>query len=246
MNDENKLNIIVLAAGKGTRMKSELAKVLHPLGGRPMISYILDTAQSIAGKRIFVVTGFQYDQVEQTIKSVYDVSFVRQYEQKGTGHAVMCALPKIQDAFGHVIVLCGDTPLLRADSLRAMYQNHVQRNVDVTVLATVVPIPDGYGRVIINDSGDVVEIVEDVDADAHQKKIRLVNTGVYCLRLSGLTNLLENISCDNAQGEFYLTDIVAIGNRMGKKICCQIDPDYKQFMGINSIKNLSAVESLLN
>jgi UDP-N-acetylglucosamine diphosphorylase/glucosamine-1-phosphate N-acetyltransferase len=237
--------VVVLAAGKGTRMKSDKAKVLHEVGGRPMVLYIIEAARAVVGERIVVVVGHQADVVEQVISSQHVVRFCRQQCQLGTGHAVKEALPYLMAGTQHVVILCGDTPLVTADTLRRLIADHLGFKRDLTLLAVTMDRPTGYGRVLFDADHRVLGIVEEADADETQKRIRLVNTGIYCVRTDFLAEALNRIRPDNAQGEYYLTDLAEIGHRQGRRVGGLIGDDPLEVVGINSMDDLSRAESIV-
>ncbi len=237
--------VVILAAGKGTRMKSDKAKVLHEVGGRPMVLYLIETARSVVGERIVVVIGHQADMVEQVISRQHSVGFCHQKCQLGTGHAVKEAMPYLSAGTEHVVILCGDTPLVTANTLRRLILDHLRFERDLTLLAVQMDRPTGYGRVLFDSEKRVVGIVEETDADEFQKRIQLVNSGIYCVRAEFLMAALNQIRPDNAQGEYYLTDLAAIGHRQGRVVGGVIGDDPLEVMGINSMADLSRAESIL-
>jgi len=198
---------VILAAGKGTRMKSDKAKVLHEISGIPMIRYVVETALAVV-PNVVVVIGYQGEQVRQSLVDYPKLRFVIQEEQLGTGHAVMTALPKLDMAIKDVIVLCGDTPLLRKGTLHSLINEHKEGEKKLTLLATKLEKPTGYGRILLDSDGNVCRIVEESDATQEQRNIETVNTGTYCINVDYLKMFLPTLGADNAQGEFYLTDIV--------------------------------------
>jgi len=237
--------VIILAAGLGTRMKSPKAKVLHTILGKPMILYVVDTARQIAGDNVIVVVGHQADEVRALVVHRAPALFAQQAQQKGTGHAVKCALPVIPSACRHVVVLCGDVPLLSPATLSAFVAAHRQERHTLSLMAVHLDNPSGYGRLLLNATGDLEAIVEEADATAQQKSIKLVNAGVYCIEADFLHAALSAIVANNAQGEYYLTDIVAVAHRAGKTIGVTVGQDPQEFLGINSPADLAAVERIL-
>ncbi|MFZ7125311.1 MAG: NTP transferase domain-containing protein [Desulfobacterales bacterium] len=241
----NALGVIILAAGLGTRMKSDKAKVLHELNGRPMVLYVVDVARKLAGDQVIVVVGYQADRVQQVVTAEARVRFAIQTEQLGTGHAVSCAMDAVPPECERLVILCGDVPLLELDTLRKFVAHHDRSGSDVTVLAVELDNPKGYGRILVDDSGGVSGIVEEADATTAQKGIRLVNTGIYCVSRAFLESALEQIQTDNAQGEFYLTDMISIAYREGRKVEVSVGKDPLEFIGINSREDLEAVERFM-
>lgn len=236
---------IVLAAGKGTRMKSEKAKVLHPVGGRPMILHVVDAALGVAGN-IVVVVGTQADKVKSIVLSHATVDFALQAEQKGTGHAVLCAMPALPENAEHVMILCGDVPLISRETLARLVARHTENGHDITVLAAKVQNPTGYGRLKQKADGNVACIVEESDATAAEKAITTINTGIYIVDRLFLETALLQIKTNNSQSEMYLTDIVEIAVDSGRRVGLMICRDNREVIGINSPKDLQSVESLIS
>ncbi len=247
MNDLNdgSVVIVILAAGKGTRMKSDKAKVLHILSGRPMIMHVVDTAVNVAGENIIIVVGNQAEKVKEVVSANADVSFALQNEQRGTGHAVQCALPELSKGCNNVLILSGDVPLIKSSTIRDLIADHVNNENDVTVLGVSLENPFGYGRIVENKSGGVEKIVEETDADELEKNITTVNSGIYCVKRNFLEISLSEIKSNNKQNEIYLTDIVEIAknhhNTIGLKMC----EDQTEVMGINTSRDLLNVETML-
>jgi len=241
--DGTDLRVVVLAAGKGTRMKSEKAKVLHEVLFRPMINHVLDSLVGLRPAAVVVVTGHQHRAVEAALAG-YQVEFVRQDEQLGTGHAVLCAREAVGRG-GMVLILCGDTPLLRPATLLSMADAHRREGRCLTVMTTMLDDPTNYGRVISADGGGITGIVEEKDADDEQRRIREVNAGIYCVDGDFLFSALERVGTDNTQGEVYLTDIVAIavadGRSVGKFVC----GDPAEITGVNSRVELAAATKVM-
>jgi UDP-N-acetylglucosamine diphosphorylase/glucosamine-1-phosphate N-acetyltransferase len=237
--------IIILAAGLGTRMKSDMAKVLHPILGIPMICHVLETACTVAHRDVIVVVGHQADRVKQACRKVKPVSFALQAEQNGTGHAVLCAMPAVPESVEHVVILCGDVPLLKSETLSNLVQDHVQAGRDLTLLAVELPDPTGYGRVIMNTDRQLTKIVEEADADDVEKAIALINSGIYCVSRPFLAASLMQLKPNNAQGELYLTDIIEVGYGWGKQIGVLVGPDPDEVSGVNTVEHLQAVERLM-
>jgi UDP-N-acetylglucosamine diphosphorylase/glucosamine-1-phosphate N-acetyltransferase len=236
--------VIILAAGLGKRMRSPKAKVLHEIQGRPMLAYVIDVAQAIAGRSVIVVVGNQAETVRRAV-SMAAVRYAYQDRQLGTGHAVLCALPQLPDDCEQVVVLCGDTPLLTAPTLNSLVQDHLAAGRDATLLAVELEDPQGYGRVLLNDHRQVCGIIEEADASAGQRAIRLINTGIYCVTRAFLSEALPNVTPDNAQGEFYLTDIIRIGYESGRDIGVSYGAAPREILGVNTPEDLARVEALM-
>lgn len=240
-----KVGIVILAAGLGTRMQSELAKVLHPICGAPMIGFVVHTAAAIAGENIVVVVGHQAEAVKQAVLREAPAVFAYQERQKGTGHAVLCAMPHIPAAVEHVVVLCGDVPLIQATTIEQLLADHYAHQRDVTLLAVDMPNPKGYGRLVFNESGALAAIVEEADADAGQKAITTINSGIYVIKRKFLEVALPRLRSDNKQKEIYLTDIVGLGYRDGRSIGAVLGRDSNEIIGVNSRNELQLVEKLM-
>jgi len=235
---------LVLAAGKGTRMYSDLAKVLHPIYDRPMLSYVLATLKELRLDRVLVVVGHQAESIQETFAEA-QVEWVLQTEQLGTGHAVLCALPQLAGFSGSVLICCGDAPLLTSGTLRRFISGHVDGDVALSVLSMVLEQPRGYGRIIRNSQGGVSEIVEEKDASEQERTIREVNTGMYCANADLLRTLIPRINNDNAQGEYYLTDLVEKTVEAGWKVQAIVASDPTEFQGVNSKEELAAAERVI-
>ncbi len=234
---------VVLAAGKGTRMKSALPKVLHRVGGKSMLQHVLDAASAAGARRNIVVVGFGGEQVKEAIGE--QAEFVVQKEQLGTGHAVQQAADLLQNETGTVMVLCGDTPLLTGDLLKRLYEEHLAADAKATVLTAIMPDATGYGRIIRTASGTVEKIVEHKDATEAERQVREVNSGIYCFAAKELFTALSEVTCDNAQGEYYLPDVLEILRKKGEKIWAVAADDYESTLGINSRVQLAGAEKIL-
>lgn len=234
---------VILAAGKGTRMKSALPKVLHRAGGKPMVQHVLDASRAAGAKRNILVVGFGAEFVRASVGDQAEI--VAQPEQLGTGHAVRMVEPLLKDAHGTVMVLCGDTPLLTGRLLSHLYQNHWASGAKATVLTAVMPDATGYGRIIRTETGNVARIVEEKDATEDERRIKEINSGIYCFEVDALFQALSGVGCDNAQGEYYLTDVLAILQANGEKIGAVAAGDYEEILGVNSRVQLSEAEKIL-
>lgn len=233
---------LVLAAGKGTRMKSALPKVLHHVGGQPMVQQVLKAAQAAGATRNIVVIGFGAEVVQDTLGD--QAEFVMQAQQLGTGHAVREAQELLTDFHGTLLVLCGDTPLLEGATLAELVQQHRNMQATATVLTAHMPDPSGYGRVIRDTRGQVVKIVEQKDATAEERQVSEVNTGIYCFECQPLFQALRSITCTNAQGEYYLTDVIGILVNHGAVVGAMPAADHQQTLGINSRVQLAEAEKI--
>ena len=239
----SELVAVILAAGKGTRMKSKLPKVLHKIGGKPMLQHVLDAADAAGAARKVVVVGHEAELVEAMVGEQAQMAL--QAEQLGTGHAVMQTEAVLKDFCGTVMIICGDTPLLEAAELKKFYEDHVASQAAATVLTAFMDDPAGYGRIIRDADGNVLGIVEEKDAVLEQKAIKEINTGIYCVEAPLLFEVLATLTCDTAQGEYYLTDVLAKLNAMGKKVGGVATADSDMIMGINSRRQLAEAENIM-
>lgn len=240
------LAIVILAAGKGTRMKSDLPKVLHMVAGQSMIGRVAACAMELAPARLHIVVGHKAHMVKAEVTKFYSASFAFQNQLLGTGDAVKSALPGLGAGVDHVLVLCGDVPLIRPATLFRVIDAHRQEDAKLTVLGVEVDNPQGYGRIIQNSSGELVSIREEADATDAEKKITRVNSGIYCFARKFLEEAIESIRPDNNQGEYYLTDLVEIAVRQGEKTCVAAIDDVSQVMGVNTLNELKKAEGLIH
>jgi len=234
---------LVLAAGQGTRMNSDLAKVLHPMAGLPLLAYVLDALDGLGVGRTLVVVGHQRDRVRDEFAAA-EVEWVTQAEQRGTGHAIMMAAPALEDFEGTLLVVCGDTPLLRTATLHALLEGHAASGAAATVLSMRVAEPKGYGRILRTAEGDLDRIVEERDATAEQRAIDEVNSGIYAFHYPSLSLVLSELTAHNAQGEYYLTDTVALMRRRGLPTAVVCAADARELLGINTVEQLAEAEAI--
>ena len=237
------LTTIILAAGKGTRMKSSLPKVLHKAGGKAMLAHVLDAAKEAGAGRSIVVVGFGGAAVEEALAG--EAEFVTQAEQLGTGHAVLQTESLLRGEKGTVLVLCGDTPLLTGTLLKKFVEEHAAAGAKATVLTAVMPDATGYGRVIRAADGTVAKIVEHKDATKEELDVREINSGIYCFSAPDLFAALHEVGNDNAQGEYYLPDVLEILKQKGEKIFAVAADSYEETLGVNSRAQLAASEKIL-
>ncbi|MBF0161530.1 MAG: bifunctional UDP-N-acetylglucosamine diphosphorylase/glucosamine-1-phosphate N-acetyltransferase GlmU, partial [Magnetococcales bacterium] len=235
--------ILILAAGQGTRMRSALPKVLHPLAGRPLLGHVLRTARHLQPARLAVVIGHQAERIQAAFPDP-DITWVRQEEQLGTAHAVRCALPALADLTGELLILSGDTPLVESTLLEALLREHRRRGVGVTLLSTRQENPTGYGRVIRDEDGELLRVVEEKDASAEERAICEINSGIYCVDLGRLAGWLAEIADHNAQREYYLPDLIAIAKRDGE-VGILHHPEAAALAGVNDRRQLAALEVVL-
>ncbi len=234
---------IVLAAGKGTRMKTENPKCAFPLLKTPMIEYIISSLTKTKIDEIVVVVGHKKEVFEEMLNE--RVSFATQSEQLGTGHAVLQAKNNIKDVSGNTFILCGDMPLVDEMILNNLYEYHMQNNLDITVLSTIMDDPTSYGRIVRNEKGSLECIVEEKEATLEIKEIKEINTGLYCVKSSILFDLLSQVKNDNAKSEYYLTDIIEIAKTKNMNVSAYCDNNSYKFIGVNDLYTLSIVESYL-
>ncbi|HEV2884842.1 MAG TPA: bifunctional UDP-N-acetylglucosamine diphosphorylase/glucosamine-1-phosphate N-acetyltransferase GlmU [Pyrinomonadaceae bacterium] len=245
-NDQS-LEVLILAAGLGTRMKSRRAKVLHELGGLPVITYVSRAAQSLAPKKIHVIVGHQAEEVEEAVTSeVGDLAqFVKQREQRGTGDAVMSAREQLKQSQATLLVLSGDVPLIRAETLREFINNHRSAGAACSILSVRLENPSGYGRIIRDEKESFSRIVEQKDASPEEAKVKEINSGIYCFDTQKLFPALEQVKPSNKQGEYYLTDVPAILMTQGDRVNVHLHGDAREVSGINTRAELAEFENLI-
>lgn len=235
------MNAVILAAGLGTRMKSKRPKVVHEILGKPMVEYVIEAVKNAGVERIILVVGHKAEEVKSAIRS--DVDFVLQQPQLGTGHAVMVAKESLPDE-GEVLVLTGDTPLITSQTLDNMMKYHREKGYAATVITALVDDPTGYGRIIKDDGGDILKIVEHKDASADELGICEINAGMYCFDVRKLKEVLGSISNDNAQKEYYLTDAIALMREKGYRVGAFL-ADSHEVMGINDRVQLCEASAIM-
>jgi len=243
------LDVLILAAGLGTRMKSQKAKVLHELGGRPLIAHVVRQALSLNPGRIYVVVGHQAGEVEAAVRNELGdktvAEFVTQSQQRGTGDAVKAASDKLQHADRTLLVLSGDVPLVRAETLRKLVAHHLADRAACSILTVKLENPTGYGRIVCDEKGGFVKIVEQRDATPEEKQIREINSGIYCFETTKLFAALDRVEPTNQQAEYYLTDVPAILLAEGARIAIYLHTDAREVSGINTRADLAEFENLL-
>jgi len=238
------LGVIILAAGAGKRMKSDKAKVLHRLAGRPMVDYVIETVRKLQPAKIAVVVGNRMEQVISHLKGER-VIFCVQERQRGTADAVLSAHGPFMGFGGQIIVICGDTPLLRTETIEALLKHHIDKTASATVLTAVLDDPAQYGRIIRDTSGNLERIVEFADADEEIRAIAEVNSGTYIFEANDLWPALEKVDMDNMQGEFYLTDVIEVLKKENKIVAAMAAEDNAEILGINSVEQLKQAEKAL-
>lgn len=241
------IKAVILAAGKGTRMKSiTTPKVLHQIMGKTLLGYVLDSVKNFASEE-FVIVGHHAEEVEKFVKDNYEnAKTTLQSPQLGTGHAVSMVCPMLKDYDGMVLILCGDTPLITEETLKDFVDFHKTNNSDITVMSTIFENPTGYGRIIREEDNSLRCIVEEKDATSEQKAVKEVNAGIYCLNWAKIKDAFSQLKSNNAQGEYYLTDIIAWGKAKNLNVNAYILKDSDQIYGINSRLNLAQASKMMN
>ena len=229
----NSLKALILAAGEGTRMKSDIPKVLHKILNKSMIDYVLDAAEAAGAENTCVVVGSHAEKVTSALEK-RGVTFAEQTERLGTGHAVMCAREFVEGENADILILYGDTPLLKGETLKKLVEFHKTENNSATLLSAFVSDPTGYGRIVRDENGLFAKNVEEKDTTAEEKKINEINAGVYCFRSGDLLYALDNLKNDNAAGEYYLPDALEIILSAGGRVNAFAAEDPDEFLGVNS------------
>ena len=233
--------VAILAAGKGTRMKSNLPKVLHSLGGKSLVERVIESAEPLLPSRRLVIVGYQSQEVKRAMDSIQGVEFVEQTVQLGTGHAIQQLLPHLEGYTGDLLILNGDAPLLRTKTLKNLLQIHQENQNSCTILTAKLANPQGYGRVFRNSEGIVQKIVEQKDCTPNQRENDRVNAGIYCFRWPDLAEFLPHLEANNAQKEYYLTDAVT---QVGKVMAIDVE-DHQEILGINDKLQLTTANDIL-
>lgn len=234
---------VVLAAGQGTRMKSKLYKVLHPVCGKPMVQHVIDQITKLNITQIVTVIGHGAEKVKAELGG--QSQYVLQEEQLGTGHAVLQAKDILSKNRGTTLVVCGDTPLIKAETMEALFKHHEEKGAKVTVLTAQAPDPAGYGRIVRNEQGLVEKIVEHKDATEEERMISEINTGTYCFDNQSLFEALNEVKNDNAQGEYYLPDVIEILKNKGEIVSAYKTVDFEETLGVNDRMALAEAERIM-
>jgi len=239
-----RIGAVILAAGKGTRLKSDLPKVLHEVCGRPMLAYVLDACREAGVRRCLTVVGHGQDLVRQTFAADTDIVWVEQTPQLGTGHAVMVCRPYLND-FEHVLVLAGDGPLIRSHTIEQLLRRHLEAQAAATLATAILEDPTGYGRIWRDSDGHLLGIVEHGDASPEQRRIREVNPSYYCFRTADLLPALEQLRPNNVKQEYYITDTLAILLKSGRRVEAVSAVPPEDVYSINSRQDLALVNDVM-
>jgi bifunctional UDP-N-acetylglucosamine pyrophosphorylase/glucosamine-1-phosphate N-acetyltransferase len=236
-----KLLVVILAAGKGTRLRSKLPKVLHSLAGKPLIEHVIDAARSLNVQDTCIIVGYEAEKVRKALAHL-SVQFVLQEPQLGTGHALQVARSFWEAQPGDLLILSGDVPLISTETLQNLLDVHVRANASVTLLSVLLENPAGYGRIIRDSFGEVQAIIEEKDATPAERESREINTGVYCFNITALSEVIGRLTAANSQKEYYLTDCVGLLKASGKHVEAVICNDPLEVSGVNSRSELSDLE----
>ncbi len=239
------LSTVIMAAGKGTRMKSDLPKVLHKINNRPLVHYVIDLARALNSEKIILIIGHKRELVKEACAGL-PVDFAVQEPQLGTGHAVQMTEPFFEGYHGDILVLSGDVPLLTEATLSELVKVHQQNNAFATLLTSELTDPTGYGRVLRDSSDSVHKIMEHKDATEAERAINEINVGIYIFKSADLFAALKQVTNDNAQGEYYLPDVISIFIEQGKKVLAVKTKNFDETRGINTIAQLKEAETILN
>jgi len=240
------LSVIILAAGKGTRMKSHRAKVLHEVFFKPMIQHVIDAVALLQPVDTTIVIGHQSDAVKDALKRNNNLTFAIQKNQLGTGHAVLSARNSIDSLNGVVMILCGDTPLIKSETLKKMFDYHLSTNATITLMTTILDDPTNYGRIVCDAANKINEIVEQKDCQPEQLSIQEINGGIYCVDKDFLFSALNRVGTDNSQGEVYLTDIIKIAVSNGQRVERYRASTPIDILGVNCRIELAAAQKELS
>jgi bifunctional UDP-N-acetylglucosamine pyrophosphorylase/glucosamine-1-phosphate N-acetyltransferase len=239
------LSVVILAAGEGTRMRSERPKVLHHLAGRPLVKWVLSSINALSPDNIFLVVGHKAEVVKAALNTEKKLGFVTQEQQRGSGHALIQAAPKLRRFKGDILVLCADTPLISDETLKELVTLHRRQKNDATILSSVFENPYSYGRIVRDPDSNVLGIVEEKDATVEQRAIKEINSGIYCFKSPMIWDVLSQITPQNKKNEYYLTDAIGIINRANGRVNATSHGTPHEIMGVNTRADLSVAESTI-
>lgn len=240
--DNNPLAVTILAAGKGTRMESNLPKVLHKIGGKPMLSHVIQRAVELGAQKIISIIGYQHELVKETIANE-PTRFAIQLDQLGTGHAVLQCASELSEFNGSVLVLSGDVPLISLNTLQNLLNTHNRSDSKATLLSAIVNDATGYGRVIRNSIGNLDRIVEHKDANQNELNVKEMNAGIYVFDCRTLFELLPQVGNNNSQGEYYLPDVLSLILHQGGKVAIEKTNNITEIQGVNTIQQLKDLDA---